>query len=232
MLIAVNMSRYVTSRGAYYSAVLSMAVLDKVIYVLDTDDLVIQSIKCKKLLHLIESNKVSIENLVVENGMLKVSPTFLDMRSSNDEVVSLDGLVKYRGDVKSNVYKYVDFPGKDLITINGKEFVMGFCNGHGDLLSGESYLEFYINWDKVFSIESRIHMPRMSGIPYYYVVNNYLVIQYMLVDLYCHTVSVVLSLSGELIDVFSSDMLFAEIDYHSKDKKFRTKYLTANGGRY
>lgn len=225
MLLIVNYNDYMFRGYKWESAAYSTIISDEC-YIWDTDDLTVECIKRSELIDLMYNNIVSIRNAyITTNFNLGLYQGRQDILAYKEEVSTLDGSVKYR--LSGVDYYQGNIIPKGHIIINGKDISFSIVRKEGN----EARSQFAINDVRYFDMMS---MPgAVAGAAYFFKLDNYIVIQCIIVSLIVHCITLVYTMTGDLIDIFSRDTeFFGDINFQSKDIKFRMKYLMLMKGKY
>lgn len=233
MLMVVPRYEYPYNRR-WFDIPASELIQDEEIYVLDTDDLTVERVSWEYLFDACRNKGIKFYNIecyysdVWNTEIIAFDNNLVDFLTIPDIIDSIECL---DGQVVITPYKLRNVK----LTVSGVKYLFDLRRTDYDYASGTESFDFRVNRKKIFSIELSALSSVTWGISYLFKLNDYLVVKFLLVSdvtRATNVLTIVLSLKGELIDIFGrEDDIFKGVDFPSKDKTFRAKYLmTRKGG--
>lgn len=183
-------------------------------YVLDTDDLVVEEVSFQSMWNWLKLG-VEINNAYIVVDEIRCCPYGFHgcmKNASIHEVSCLNGRLVY------NKYRGVLFDGIDLdlrVSIELNSVLLGF--------KGKCVVTYKLPMDTT----------RVSVL-YAYILNQYIVLKTLIVYSFSTRIvtSIIIDMTGELVDVIPDKSFISEVAVVSKDPSFSVKYAALRNDKY
>lgn len=232
MLMLVNFNNYIfnSDNECSWQETHLVPVMSDICYVLDTDDMCVEKIQQAVLISLISSGVVVVENAVISKSSgnlysLHVGVDKQDMLGMSMDVKSLDGAIQYIVD--------------HMWSLDGRDYCCGrmcFYNNEVEIFFSpllDGRLQLTVNNKVLYCSEDYIASGAKQGVAYYFRLEDYIIVQYLYISYFAHCMTLVFTMRGDLVDVFTLDKeFFGEVNFQSLDSAFRTKYMMIYGGKF
>lgn len=187
-------------------------------YVLDTDDLVVETVSYNDLYKHIE-NGVAISNVVIIDGVLTLRGGTDCVKLLELERSLLGGVVQIR-DKGIEINKNFHALWIETFTRTSQGgAVLGSCLR----INGKRMCKWVSDAEFIGSY-----------IPYLFKVGEYLIVKYFVTYMrleWCRMFTLIFDMSGQLIDIITQGNIF-DIEYGSLDPVFTSKFLSLMRGKY
>lgn len=195
-------------------------------YIIDTDDLIVSSVKGSKLIHCIENLEIEVDNIISEDGVYRI---YEDLMYMSDYTYEED-LVLFNGEV---ILKE-----SDIIIINSKEIKFTISKKI-EVINDMEYTSFYASIDGVIVADSyKVNEDEIDDLYFDDFYSFFIDYVFRLGDRifvrYCVFVNTdnadpfvaVFDLNGNLLDMFSRCPITGFDIYENicKDKAIKAKY--------
>ena len=239
MLIAVNLFDYIHASYIYNCINLNL-MQNSSIYILDTEDLIVESISYQKLYELIRDETIVVQNLNYdeENDCLYADETYYTFMEAIEHnfwtkdgrvVFKLDNQNKSNGAVTVGKHSYKLKVGKYIKTVDGTYNNPIYLNGQEvGYISTNDGLEFGKDYGCDDASASE-HGSGFYGISYIAKLGEFLVIHFSINEGFqSYSMCLVLSSTGKVVDIFALDSFETCFEFWNfkEPSQFRVKYKT------